>query len=816
MLEKVPIENLKRVCDPLVFSCKDSRDAAPLQTILGQMRALRALEFGLKIQEKGYNIYVAGLAGSGRKTALKRYLEENAKNLSTPPDWCYVNNFKDNYRPKAISLPAGMARTFSKDVDEFVKAASKEILKTFESEEYSNRRSNTVKRFQEQREEMFTKINEQAQKKGLLIQATPMGLMAIPIIDEKPISEEEFRKLDKKKRDAFTRKQHKLQDQLKKSGRQISVLEKKTNEMILKLDRDVASYTLNLLLEELEEKYRKIPEVLSYLKEMRDDMLDNLSLFRNEEQRKPEGVEMPFMPPDHDTRFRKYKVNVFVDNSQLKGAPIITELNPSYNNLFGRVEKEAQFGALITDFTMIRSGSVHRANGGYLILPVEDVLTNVFSWESLKRAIRNQDIRIEEAGDRLGFFTTRSLMPEPVPWNIKVILIGTPYLYYRLYDLDEDFQDLFKVKADFDTVMERTEENMKHYASFVCSLCKEENLLHFDQNAISRVVEHSCRLASDQEKLSTRFGEIADVVREASFYAKEEKRSLVQGKHVDQAIAERFSRSSLLMEKSKEMIGHGTIKIDVTGEKVGQVNGLSVIDLGEIAFGRPCRITSSIEPGRDGLIDIEREAKLGGPIHTKGVLILSGYLAHTYGHDKPLSISARLVFEQSYSGVEGDSASSTELYALLSSLSGKPIKQGIAVTGSVNQKGEVQAIGGVNEKVEGFFEVCKVKGLTGEQGVVIPESNVRNLMLKDEVIEAVKAGKFHIWSVGHIDEGIEILTGVKAGKMLKNGMFEKGSIHGSVDNALRKLSEAWVSFAENSSRKTVAKKKKTADKKAAH
>ncbi len=806
MSGKVPIERLRCVCDPKVLGCADSREATPLQTILGQVRALKALEFGLKIREKGFNIYVAGYAGSGRKTALKRYLSEIAKFQSTPPDWCYVNNFKDNYRPVAIPMPAGLAHEFSKDVDAFVKTASKEILKAFESEEYASKRSNTVKKFQEQREEMYAKINEQAQKKGLLIQATPMGLITIPIIDNKPVTEEEFRLLDKKTKDSFTRKQRILQEQLKKAGRQIANMEKKANEMILKLDRDVASYTLDLLLEEIEEKYHNIPEVLSHLKNMRDDMLENLPIFRGDDQKKQDQMEMPFVH-DHDLRFRKYKINVLVDNSQLKGAPIITELNPAYNNLFGRIEKEAQFGALFTDFTMIRSGSVHRANGGYLILPIEEVLINFLSWDSLKRAIRNREIRIEEAGERLGFFTTRGLMPEPIPWNIKVILIGTPYLYYRLYELDEDFQDLFKVKADFDTVMERTDENMMSYASFVCNLCEEEGLLHFDKYAISKVVEHSCRLASDQEKLSTRFGEIADVIREASFYAIEEKLSLVQEKHVKRAVEERFIRSNLLMEKAKEMISQGTIKIDVAGEKVGQVNGLSVIDLGDIVFGRPSRITASIEPGKEGLIDIEREAKLGGPIHTKGVLILSGYLAHTYAQDKPLSLSARLVFEQSYSGVEGDSASSTELYALLSSLSGKPIKQGIGVTGSVNQKGEVQAIGGVNEKIEGFFEVCRLKGFTGEQGVIIPESNVRNLMLKDDVIEAVKDGKFHIWSVENIGEGIEILTDTKAGRKLKKDLFEKGSIQDLVDKKLRLLSKTWISFAEGRSKKRTAKKK---------
>ncbi|MGC9325989.1 MAG: Lon protease family protein, partial [Desulfomonilia bacterium] len=536
-------------------------------------------------------------------------------------------------------------------------------------------------------------------------------------------------------------------------------------------------------------------------------MVDNLSQFRQAEQKEQGQGEFPQMHFE-DIRFRKYSVNVVVDNSHLDGAPIITELNPTYNNLFGRIEKEAQFGALFTDFTMIRAGSAHRANGGYLILPVEEVLLNILTWESLKRAIRNREIVIEEAGERLGFMTTRSLMPQPVAMDIKVILIGTPYIYFRLYELDQDFQDLFKVKADFDIVMARTPENMKSYASFVCNLVEEEKLKHFDKGAIAKIVEHSCRLASDQEKLSTRFGEIADVIREASFYASKEKSTLVQDKHVTKAIEERFYRSNLLMEKINEMINLGTIKIDVSGEEVGQVNGLAVIDLGDIMFGRPNRITASIEPGRGGLVDIEREAKLGGPIHTKGVLILSGYLAHSYGYDKPLSLTARLVFEQSYTGVEGDSASSAELYALLSSLAGKPIRQGIAVTGSVNQKGEVQAIGGVNEKIEGFFEVCRMKGLTGDQGVIIPESNARNLMLKDAVIDAVRDGKFHIWSVAHIDEGIEILTGVKAGRKLKSGRFEKDTINDLVDRNLHHLSTTWTSFGKKDSQEKQSGRKK--------
>jgi len=805
MKSSVSIDNLKSTCDPEVLGCTSSMDVAPLQTIIGQVKALRALQFGLDIKEKGFNIYVSGLPGTGKKTAVRRYLGEITRDKPTPPDWCYVNNFQDNYRPRALSLPAGRARNLKKEVDIFVEAARSEIRKAFESEEYAVKRNNAIKAIQQQREQLVNKTNEQAQKQGFIIQATPMGLVTIPIKDNKPLTEEEFLLLEKKERDSITRKQQRLNERLKKAGRQMISIEKKTVKVIDDLDRHIASNTLDLLLDDLREEFHDIADVLTFLAEMQDDMLDNLALFRQDEhgQEKPMG-----MPQGEDMRYRKYRVNVLVDNSDMEGVPIVLELNPTYNNLFGRIEKEAMMGALFTDFTMIREGSVHRANGGYLILPVEDVLRNILSWDSLKRSIRNKEILIEEAGERLGFMTTRGLMPEPIPWNIKVILIGDPYLYYRLYELDPDFQDLFKVKADFDMVMERTNENMKSYASFVCNLCEEENLRHLDKHAIAKIVEHSCRLAADQQKLSTRFGEISDVIREASFYAGEVGAELVEAQHVLQAIDERFNRSSLMMEKTKEMIDNGTIKIDVEGEKVGQVNGLSVIDLGDIMFGRPSRITASIGLGGDGLIDIEREAKLGGPIHTKGVMILAGYLTSRYGMNKPMSLSARLVFEQSYSGVEGDSASSTELYALISALSGVPIKQGIAVTGSVNQKGEVQAIGGVNAKIEGFFEVCKVKGFTSGQGVMIPASNVRNLMLKDEVIEAVQAGKFHIWSVETIDEGIEILTGRKAGRLKKDGTYEKGSINDLVNSNLVSLTEKWMEVSEGKKKAPARRRKR--------
>ncbi|MGB5932029.1 MAG: ATP-binding protein, partial [Anaerolineae bacterium] len=671
--------------------------------------------------------------------------------------------------------------------------AQRELARAFESEEYAVKKEQTVKALQQKREELFADINERARKEGFMIQPSPIGLLTIPLREGKPLSDEEYHALGPDEQREISQKQEELQAELKTAIRQARGLEKSVRDELRKLDQEAALYVLEPLIEDLKEKYQDLPEVVAYLEEARDDILENLSQFRAEPQAEP---SLPFpIPGARELPFRKYEVNVLVDNSEFKGAPVVTELNPTYNNLFGRIEKEAQFGALVTDFSMIREGSLHRANGGYLVLPAEEVLRNIFSWDSLKRALRNQEIVIEEAGERLGFITSKSLRPGPIPLDVKVVLIGKPMLYHLLHALDEDFSELFKVKADFDTRMDRTEENVRDYAAFVCTVCEEENLNHLDSSALARIVEHGSRLAEDQEKLSTRFGEIADIIREASFYASKEGGPHVTAAHLRKAIEEKFYRSNLLQERIVEMMKRGTLMIDVRGEAVGQVNGLSVTSLGDITFGRPTRITASIALGREGLIDIEREAKLGGPIHTKGVMILAGYLADKYAKNKPLSLSGRLVFEQSYSGVEGDSASSTELYALLSSLSGLPTKQGVAVTGSVNQKGKVQAIGGVNEKIEGFFEVCKVKGLTGEQGVIIPESNVKNLMLKEEVVEAVKEEKFHIWPVKTIDEGIEILTGVKAGQRRQDGTFEAATLNYLVDKRLRELAETMREFA---------------------
>ncbi len=792
MLNELPVEKLRRECDVALMRCETTEEMAPLTEIIGQERAVKALKFGLDIKERGFNIYVAGFPGTGRATAVKSFLEEVARTKPVPHDWCYVNNFRNTYEPKAIKLPPGRGKNFQGKMKSFIDEARRALPKAFESEDYATKREETIKAIEGQRQELFTQLNRKAQEEGFLIQSTPIGLLLIPVIKGKPLSDQELMALNPRIREEIQERRRRLEAELRSAMRQLKDLDRRTHEELRKLNREVALYTIGHLVTDLMERYKDFPDVTAYLEEVRDDILDNINQFIKEPKAQP---TVPFpVPWMRELPFRKYEVNVIVDNSDLKGAPVVLEFNPTHQNVFGRIEKEAQFGALTTDFTMIHGGSLHRANGGYLVLPVEELLRNLFSYDGLKRALRNEKIVIEEAGERLGFVVTKSLMPEPIPLNVKVVLIGNPFLYRQLYILDSDFNELFKVKADFDTTMNRTDENMQQYAAFVCTLCQKENLRHLHSSGLAKLIEHSARLAGHQEKLSTRFAEIADIVREANFYAAQENSSYVTGDHVKRAIDEKVYRSKLIQEKIQEMIQRGILLIDTEREAVGQVNGLSVISLGDFAFGRPSRVTASIGLGREGLIDIEREAKLGGPIHTKGVLILSGYLAEKYAQDKPLSLSARLVFEQSYEGVEGDSASSTELYAILSALSELPIKQSIAITGSVNQKGEVQAIGGVNEKIEGFFEVCKAKGLTGQQGVIIPESNVQNLMLKEEVVETVRAGKFHIYPVKTIDQGIEILTGVKAGVRRPDRTFEEGTVNDRVDKRLKRMAEKLKEF----------------------
>ncbi len=787
MANALPVEKLRKECDPTFMQCESTHDLVPLGEIIGQERAVRALKFGLGIRNHGFNVYVAGYPGTGRKTAVKNFVEAQAKVQPVPPDWCYVNNFSNQYEPKAIQFPPGKGKEFREDMKNFIENVKNALPKAFESEDYAARRDSTIRGLESQRKQLIEELSVKAQREGFVIQTTPIGLLLIPVLDGKPLSEEEMLALPQNMKDKLQEKREQLETEFRNAMRQLIDMERKIHDALKKLNKEVALYAIGNQVESMNEKYRGTPEVTAYLLAIENDILDNLSQFVKRgggEAQEQFPFPMPWMKEDP---YKKYEVNVVIDNAETKGAPVIVETNPTYPNLLGKTEKEAQFGALTTDFSMIRAGSIHKANGGYLIIPVEDLLRNPFSYDGLKKDLKEGKIVIEEPEERYGFLSIKTLKPQPIPMSAKVILIGDPYLYQMMFQLDADFKELFKIKAEFDIVMDRTDEKVSQYASWVCSVCEKENLKHLDGTGVAKLVEYSSRIADDQYKLSIQFAHVADVIREANFYATQENAEFITGSHVRKAIEEKVYRSKLIQEKIQEMIKRGFFLIDTVDQRVGQVNGLSVMGLGDFAFGNPSRVTASIGLGREGVIDIEREAKMGGPIHTKGVLILSGYINDKYARDKPMSLSARLVFEQNYEGVEGDSASSTELYCILSALSGLPIKQNIAVTGSVNQKGEVQAIGGVNEKIEGFFEVCKLQGLTGHQGVMIPESNVQNLMLKEEVIEAVKAGKFNIYSAKTIDEGIEFLTGKKAGQRGADGTFENDTVNYLVDKQLREM-----------------------------
>jgi lon-related putative ATP-dependent protease len=763
------------------------------EVIIGQDRAIKALQFSLGIKSQGFNVYVAGRDGTGKLTAVKKFVEEPAKKQSIPNDWCYVNNFKDAYYPTRLMLPPGKANEFKDDIKDLITDARITLIKTFEHEDFIKRRENINKDLQKKQDEIFQALNDRALKESILIEETPMDIITIPLKNGKKMTDEQFNKLSEDEQISIRKKQEKYVEEIRQAVRQARRLERDTNAEFIKLEKEVATFAIRSLFEELEEKYSTIPDVMNHLKEIKEDILGNLPGFlRHDKDMGPLG-----RPTDHAFS-KRYNVNVLVDNGQVEGAPVILELNPTYNNLIGRVEKESMMGTWITDHTLIRKGSLHSANGGYLIIRIEDLLKNIFSWESLKRALKNKEIVIEEAGDQWGFLTTKSLKPQPIPLNLKVILIGTPLYYYLLHTYDSDFKELFKVKADFDTTMEHSDKSLKEYVNLLKTISEKEGMLPMNEGSIIKIVEHGARLAEDQEKLSTQFGEIADVMREANHYALSDQSNQVQASHVLKAINEKYYRSNLIQEKLNELITNKQILIDITGKKVGQVNGLSVMNLGDIEFGVPNRITCSVSLGKDGVIAIEREAKLSGPIHTKGVMILTGYLSEKFSQDKPLSLNARIGFEQSYSEVEGDSASSTELYTILSNLSKLPIKQGIAVTGSVNQKGEIQAVGGVNEKIEGYFEVCKNLGLSDEQGVIIPSSNVRNLMLKEEVQEAIANNKFKIWAIDSIEEGIEILTGREFGST-----ENEGSIAYLIDQRISDYADNLKAFASTNKHKIV-------------
>jgi lon-related putative ATP-dependent protease len=789
MPEPLPLENYRNAFSPDDLKCVSTEEIRPLEKIIGQERALRALNFGLEIPQKGFNVYASGPQGTGRLKAVQSFIDAIRKEKDQASDWIYVNNFENPYEPNAIRMPTGMATRFRKDMADVIADAQRALPQAFQSEEYATRRDKTLGSLQQKRNELIARINKSAQEKGFVIRPTPAGVLTVPVVNGQPLPEDEFAALPPETKEEIRQKGEDLNADVRDLLRQIRGIERMGGETVESLNQDVAHYAIDPLVTELKERYGDIDEIAAFIDAVEKDILDNIPLFvagPQAQQQLPPQLQA-FM---REAPFRRYEVNVLVDNAGGEGAPVVFEQNPSYQNLFGKVEREVQFGALTTDFTMIRPGSMHKANGGYLILIAEDLLRAPLSWDGLKTALKTGEIRIEEPGERMGFITAKTVKPEPIALDVKVALIGTPQIYQILFTMDPDFRELFKVKADFDVVMDRDDENAEKYVEFVCSLVGNDKLRHLNGDALAKVIEYGSRLAEDQQKLSTRFSLVADLIREANFYAGEKGSEQVTGDHVRKAIEEKTYRSNLIQKKIEEYMRRGIFIIDTEGTRVGQVNGLSVLSTGDFAFGRPSRVTASIGVGREGIVDIEREAALGGPIHTKGVLILSGYLNAKYAPDKPLSLSARLVFEQSYEGVEGDSASSTELYALLSALSGLPLKQSLAVTGSVDQEGNVQAIGGVNEKLEGFFEVCRAKGLTGDQGAMIPASNVQNLMLKEEVVDAAKEGLFRIYPIRTIDEGIEVLTGVPAGERRPDGTYEEGTVNFLANKRLSEMAES--------------------------
>ncbi|GIU96090.1 MAG: ATP-dependent protease [Gaiellaceae bacterium] len=773
-------EQLRRRVDPARLGFSSTEEVAPLVGTVGQPRALDALEFGLAVETHGFNVFVSGLPGSGRLATVLDYLRARAAKRPAPPDWVYVHDFEDGDRPNAIALPAGRGAEFAHAMDEFVESARREIQRAFESEEYDRRQREIVAEIAAKREREEQELTAFAAERMIALKTTLMGVASIPLVDGKPITREQFEQLPEEQRAAITRATAEVEERAASFIRQIRRLEQEAARRVRELEREVALFACEPLLRELRERFGDVEGVLAYLDAVQNDVLANIADFRGEAE--PQLPFPGFVPRPRD--FSRYSVNVLVDNSGAEGAPIVVERNPSYYNLLGRIEYRASFGAMVTDFREIKAGALHRANGGFLVLDALDVLRHPFAWEALKRAVRSSEARIESLGEEFSTIPLATLRPEPIPLDVKVVLIGPPLLYHLLYSLDEDLRELFKVKADFSPELDWTREHERNYAAFVSRSVRDNGLRHFDPTAVARLIEHGARLRESQRKLSARLLEISDLVAEASFWAERAGRELVEAADVEVAIGKREFRSNLLEERIRELVADGTLVIETRGERVGQVNGLSILDLGDYSFGRPNRVSARVSLGRGRIESIEREIELSGPIHSKGVLILSGYLAATYAQEWPLAMSATLTFEQSYDEVEGDSASSTELYALLSALSGLPLDQGIAVTGSVDQHGRVQAVGGVTRKVEGFFATCKAQGLTGEQGVIVPAANVRNLMLHEDVVQAVREGAFHVWAVKTVDEGIELLTGRRAGRRRADGSYPPGTVHALVQERL--------------------------------
>ncbi len=781
---ELPAGALSRPCDPDSLAFETTNELPDLQDVIGQPRALRALELGSELSGPGYNIFVLGQPGSGRTTLSQEYLLRKAESEPAPDDWCYVDNFEELHRPRALRLPAGRGIEFRKDMDGLIQHCQQDIPRTFESEEYTRDRDRTVAEAKKQQDAEFLRLQKYVEKYKFVIARTSFGFMLAPAMEGKPLKPEEVQALTEKQRKKLEGLQVKLTVEVEKSLKLFRELERQAQEQIHELNTRTVNFLIQPVMETLKGKYTGLDGVLAHLEAVQADIVENASQFR------PGDGDSPGGPGSAGWALR-YSVNVLVDNSSCKGAPVIVETHPSYHNLMGRIEHEAIMGATHTDFTMIRPGALHRANGGYLVVSGRDVLLNPYAWEGLKRALRDGEARIIELGNQLSLLSTATLEPESIPLQVKVVLVGTPVLYYMLRYYDEDFARLFKVRAEFASLMKRDLQTEQEYGLFVKSVVMEHDLPPFDRSAVAKIVEFSARLADDQDKLSTRFGKIADLVREAAYWArKTDGRDKVTASDVQRAIQESVYRSNLVEERIQELIAEGTLMVDVSGQTVGQVNALSVLMLGDYEFGRPNRVTAAAYAGKGGVVDIERQAKLGGAVHTKSVLILTGLLGWLYGRTQALNLSASLTFEQSYEEVEGDSASTAEFAALLSAIAEIPLRQDIALTGSINHHGLIQPIGGANEKIEGFFATCKARGLTGEQGVILPAGNLRHLMLQDEVIEAVRERRFHLWAVTTLDETLALLTGFEPGKRQPDGSYPPGSFHAAVMSKLAAFSKA--------------------------
>ena len=774
------------------FSFKTTDDIEPFKGIIGQERAVKAFEFGLNVKMKGYNIYVSGPSGSGKTTYAKLSAKKKAKNEAVPYDWCYVYNFDDPRSPLSLRFEPGIGRQFRDDMNELVSFFKTELTKAFTSEDYDKEKSDLSRTYDDKRDELIKKLDSVASENSFALKTSNSGIIFQPIIDNVLITEENYDSLDEDVKNGINERLESMQDVVNSIMRDIKNIDKEYRQKMDDLDYKIGMFAIGHYVSALQEKYQYSERVIKYLESVQEDVLENIDQFSEQEpdEEDPVAALLPKLGgTKNDDATLKYRVNLIVDNSKTEGAPVIVDYNPTYYNLVGEVEYDNEYGNLTTDFMKIKPGLMHRANGGYLIIQAQDLLSNVQAWEALRRIIKTKEITIENLRDQVGVIAVTTLKPEPIPSDVKVILVGGAYYYELLRGYDEDFSKLFKIRADFDYEMDRNDENIFKIAGFISKFCENEKTLPFDSSAVASVIEYSSRSVESQKKLSTRFNLIAEILAESATWAQLDNAEIVTAEYVKKAEEEKAYRLSMYQEKMNELLDNNTIMIATDGYCVGKINGLAVLDMGDYAFGSPTRITATTYMGKSGIVNIEKEAEMSGPTHNKGVQIITGYLGRMYAQKMPLSLSCRIAFEQNYNGIDGDSASSTELYCILSSLSEIPVNQSLAVTGSVNQCGEIQAIGGVTHKIEGYFDLCSRRGLTGKQGVVIPESNVNDLVLKDDVIEAVKNGMFHIYSISTIDEGIELLLGTEAGIMDENGDYPPESVHGKVMDKLKKFNE---------------------------